>query len=495
MEAVSPTKPTTMEDLQAYFAPFRKNIIGIDETFSDAYGSKKVIYADWIASGRLYGPMEDALKEKLGPFISNPHSYSSYTGQQVTHAYAEARKIIRTHVNANEDDCLVTTGSGMTGALMRLQEILGIKGKPNSNETDRPVVFITHMEHHSNQVSWMETNADVVVLPPASELLVEASILEEELKKYADRKVKIGAFTACSNVTGIITPYHEMAAVMHKYGGYCVVDFAASAPYVNMDMHPEDPEQSLDAICFSPHKFLGGPGACGILVFDKKLHNGTPCVPGGGNVKWTDPWGHFGYTADVEAQEDGGTPGFIQAIRAAMAIKIKDEMNVEKMHARELQLLKRCFAEMEAMPSVEIVGGTNTDIPRIGAVAFNIEGLHYNLVVRLLNDYFGVQARGGWSCASTYCHFLFDINEEESHALTDRISANNLTGKPGWVRISVHPTMTDSELDEIIVAVKSICENKEKWAADYHFEPTNNEYYPNDDSKLLKVDAKSFFEF
>ena len=489
------SKSVEMENLEDYFAPFRNNIVGNNKSFTDAYGTKKVIYADWIASGRLYEPMEKALVEKLGPFISNPHSYSSYTGQQVTHAYAEARNIIRKHVNANADDCLVTTGSGMTGALMRFQEMIGLKTEKGVEGPEKPVVFITHMEHHSNQVSWMETNADVIVLPANEDLLVNPKYLEVELKKYADRKVKIGAFTACSNVTGIITPYYELAEIMHNHGGICIVDFAASAPYVDMEMHPENPKQKLDAICFSPHKFLGGPGACGILVFDKSLHCGRPCVPGGGNVKWTDPWGEFGYTSDIEAQEDGGTPGFLQAIRAAMAIKVKDQMTVELMHEREHTLLKRCFAEFEAIEGVSIVGGSNTEIPRIGAVAFNIEGLHYNLVVRLLNDYFGVQARGGWSCASTYCHFLFDINQESSNELTSRINANDSTGKPGWVRISVHPTMTDAELTEVIRGVKALSDNKSKYAEDYYFEPSNNEYYPKDDSKLLKVDTSVFFDF
>tara|TARA_R110002072_G_scaffold200416_2_gene358155 strand:+ start:2602 stop:4086 length:1485 start_codon:yes stop_codon:yes gene_type:complete len=484
-----------MENMEEYFAPFRNNIIGVDESFTDTYGTKKVIYADWIASGRLYRPMENALLEKLGPFISNPHSYSSYTGQQVTQAYAEARKIIRDHVNADENDCLVTTGSGMTGALMRLQEMLGLKSGKELKGREKPVVFITHMEHHSNQVSWMETCADVVVLPPAKDVLVDPEILENALKDYKDRKTKIGAFTACSNVTGIITPYYDLAEIMHNHGGICIVDFAASAPYVDMDMHPENPKHKLDAICFSPHKFLGGPGACGILLFDKALHCGRPCVPGGGNVRWTDPWGKFGYTSDIEAQEDGGTPGFIQAIRAAMAIKIKEQMNVQLMHKRELSLLKKCFSEFESIDGLEIVGGTNTEIPRIGAVAFNIEGLHYNLVVRLLNDYFGIQARGGWSCASTYCHFLFDIDKEASNSLTERIEANNLTGKPGWVRISVHPTMADWELEELIKAVKYLRSNRESLLKDYYFEPKNNEYYPKDSDKLLKVNRQAFFEF
>jgi selenocysteine lyase/cysteine desulfurase len=349
------------------------------------------------------------------------------------------------------------------------------------------------MEHHSNHVSWMETDADVVVLPPAEELLVDSKILEKALIEYKDRKVKIGAFTACSNVTGIITPYYEMAALMHQYGGYCIVDFAASGPYVSMDMHPANPEEKLDAICFSPHKFLGGPGSCGILVFDKELHCGAPCVAGGGNVKWTDPWGGFGYTSDMEAMEDGGTPGFLQAIRAAMAIVLKDQMVVTRMHQREKELLNTCFTAFEKMEDVEIVGGNNLEVDRIGVVAFNIEGLHYNLVVRILNDRFGVQARGGWSCASTYCHYLFDIDKETSRELANRIDDCDMHGKPGWVRVSLHPTMTDGELNEVIQAVSEIRANKH-WGEDYYFEPSNNEYYPKDKNMLLKVDAKRFFK-
>lgn len=482
------------QDLESYFSTFRQNIIGINEEFTDAYGHKKVLYADWIASGRLYQPIEDILVRELGPFVSNPHSYSSYTGQQVTHAYAEARNIIKRHVNANDDDVLVTTGSGMTGALMRFLEIIGIKSKGTNKEEDRPVVFITHMEHHSNHVSWMEADADVVVLPPAEEILVDSSILAGTLEKYKDRKVKIGAFTACSNVTGIITPYYEMAELMHQHGGYCIVDFAASAPYVDMDMHPENPNQKLDAICFSPHKFLGGPGGCGVLVFDKKLHCGIPCVPGGGNVTWTDPWGGFGYTSNIEALEDGGTPGFMQAIRAALSIRLKDEMGVANMKKRDNELIVNCFAAFNAIMDVDVIGGTNSGLERIGAVAFNIKDMHYNLVVRILNDRFGVQARGGWSCASTYGHYLFDIDKDSSKELGARIDASNMTGKPGWVRISLHPTMTNVELEEIIDAVKEICTNKQ-WADEYYFEPTNNEYYPNDKNNLLKVDTDRFFQF
>ena len=246
------SKSVEMENLEDYFAPFRNNIVGNNKSFTDAYGTKKVIYADWIASGRLYEPMEKALVEKLGPFISNPHSYSSYTGQQVTHAYAEARNIIRKHVNANADDCLVTTGSGMTGALMRFQEMIGLKTEKGVEGPEKPVVFITHMEHHSNQTSWLETIAKVVVIPSNNEGLPCLDSLKSLLLEYSQISIKIAAITGCSNVTGIRTNYHEVSKIMHQNNGLCFVDFACSAPYVSIDMHPADEYSYLDAIIFSP---------------------------------------------------------------------------------------------------------------------------------------------------------------------------------------------------------------------------------------------------
>jgi selenocysteine lyase/cysteine desulfurase len=256
-------------NLERYFSKFRENTVGVDHSFKSIYGNQKLLYADWVASGRLYAPIEDYMLNKMGPMIANTHSFSSQTGKVSTYAYQHARNIIKRSVNANASDVLVTTGTGMTSALSKLQRIIGLHAR---YESDKPVIFITHMEHHSNQVPWYEINADVVILPPDENNLVDPKILSKELEKYSDRSLKIGSFTACSNVTGIITPYYELAKIMHQNGGFCFVDFAASAPDVTIDMHPEDPQQQLDAIFFSPHKFLGGPGTCGILVFNEKLY-------------------------------------------------------------------------------------------------------------------------------------------------------------------------------------------------------------------------------
>ncbi|MFS4455663.1 aminotransferase class V-fold PLP-dependent enzyme [Maribacter sp. 2304DJ31-5] len=488
------------DSLESHFQEFRKHIIGSTTTFNSVYGEKKLLYADWIASGRLYGPIEDTMTDVIGPMVANTHSFSSETGKASTYAYRHAREIIKKHVNAGDDDILVTAGTGMTGVLSRLQRIMGlrfpdaVKAKAEMPEREKPVVFITHMEHHSNQVPWMETVADVVILSCDEHKLVHPRTLEKALEKYKERPLKIGAFTACSNVTGIITPYHELAKIMHTHGGYCIMDFAASAPYVKIDMHPEDEDERLDAVLFSPHKFLGGPGTCGVLVFNKEMYNADcPDVPGGGNVKWTNPWGEYEYHEDIETKEDGGTPGFLQVMRTALAIRLKEKMNEDKIAEREEELLALCFQRLEQIPGLYILG--NNDEKRIGCVSFGVEDIHYNLIVRLLNDRFGIQVRGGWSCASTYGHHLFDLDQNSSKDITKGIAKQDLTIKPGWVRLSLHPTTTNAEVVFICDAIKAVVQNASEWRNEYKYNPQSNEfeYLKGGDDEIIQK-TKDWFK-
>lgn len=490
MNAIEPTtKPTEPE---CYFSKFRENTVGIDHTFESVYGEQNLVYADWVASGRLYAPIEDIMLNKIGPMIANTHSLSSQTGKTSTYAYQYAREIIKKSVNANESDVLVTTGSGMTAALSKLQRIIGVR-KNYETETDKPVVFITHMEHHSNQVPWYEINADVVILPPDDNNLVNPKALVDAIAKYADRSLKIGSFTACSNVTGIITPYHELAKIMHQNNGLCFVDFAASAPYVKIDMHPSDPEEQLDAIFFSPHKFLGGPGTCGILVFNEKLYQSDfPDNPGGGNVRWTNPLGKYCYSDSIEVREDGGTPGFLQVIRTALALELKEQMGIEKIKEREKELLDLCFSRLQKIQGLSILGDLTTE--RIGCVSFVIEDIHYNLIVRLLNDRFGIQVRGGWSCASTYAHYLFNISEKKSAEITNELLQRNQTNKPGWVRLSLHPITTNEELLYICDAIEKVALNYKKWKKDYEYNSVSNEFENPKIKDNIEREVKQWFK-
>lgn len=488
-----------MSKLTEHFSKFRENTIGSDFYIKTPYGEKKMIYADWVASGRLYRPIEERIINDLGPFVANTHTETTETGTMMTKAYQYAHKSLKQHVNANENDVIITAGFGMTVVVNKLQRILGLKTcsrleKEVSIPTeDVPVIFITHMEHHSNHTSWLETIADVVLLTPTAENRVNPKVLEIEIKKYSDRKLKIGSFTACSNVTGVEPDFYELAKIMHQHGGYAFIDFAASAPYVDMDMHPADPEKKLDAIFFSPHKFLGGPGGSGVLIFDKELYNCTiPDHPGGGTVEWTDPWGGHKYYDDIELREDGGTPGFLQAIKAAMAVEIKDLMDTKLIQQREQELVDMAFEGFEKIQGLHILADDVRH--RLGIFSFWFEDIHFNLIVKLLNDRYGVQVRGGCACAGTYGHFLLNVTPEESKRITEKINSGDLSEKPGFIRASLHPTMTDKELKFLIEAVSEIAENHLEWKEDYIYDPKTNEFYhKSEENKDSRV--KEWFRF
>lgn len=481
-----------MTKLEEHFLSFRRNTSGNDVTIDTIQGKKKLIYADWIASGRLYLPIEEAIAGRFGPLVGNTHSESNYTGSVMTRAYHHAHKKIKEHVNASKKDIIITAGSGMTGVINKFQRILGLRVPEllrkfiHMEETVKPVVFLTHMEHHSNQTSWLETICDVVVVPPAENGLVSEENLIIELEKYQDRPVKFGAFSACSNVTGIVTPYHKLAKIMHEAGGYAFIDFACSAPYVDIDMHPADPAEKLDAIFFSPHKFLGGPGTPGVLVFDSELyHNTVPDDPGGGTVDWTNPWGEYRFVDDIEAREDGGTPPFLQTIKAAMAIMLKEEMGTENILSREHEMLPGFMEKLERIPGLHILAGNHRD--RLGCVSFYMDNIHYNLVVKILNDRYGIQVRGGCSCAGTYGHYLLNVDPWMSKRITEKISHGDLSEKPGWVRVSIHPTMTNDEIDLIAEAVSEIRKNIDRWSSDYKYDNHRNEFVSTGGDPVLEV--------
>lgn len=413
--------------------------------------------------------------------MANTHTETSTSGAAMTLAYHEARKIIKQHVNANDTDVLITAGSGMTGVVNKFQRILGLKvaeslkDHTNIPEDIRPIVFISHMEHHSNQTSWLETIADVEVVPSNSEGLVCLENFEKSIKKHEHRKIKIVSITSCSNVTGIKTPYHKVAKLIHSYNGLCFVDFACCAPYVHIDMHPEVEEEYLDAIYFSPHKFLGGPGSAGVLIFNKSLYKNTvPDNPGGGTVSYTNPWGQHDYFDDVEMREDGGTPAFLQTIRVALAIQLKEQMGTENIKDRENEINKVIFNTLESLEGVKILAPNQKK--RLSIFSFYFEKYHFNLVVKLLNDRFGIQTRGGCSCAGTYGHFLLNVDQVTSNRIKDEILHGCNTDKPGWVRLSVHPTITNKEVAFVCASLKELSKNIETWSKDYEYYPIKNDY-------------------
>ena len=397
-----------------------------------------------------------------------------------------------------QHDALIFCGSGMTHAVNKLQRILGLRIPEQKRgalqndtikdlqENDRPIVFVSHMEHHSNHTSWLETIADVIIIPPAPDGNIDLDGFAELLEYHGQRSYKIAAITACSNVTGIETPYYAVARMIHGVGGYCFVDFACSAPYVPMDMHPSDPAASLDAIYFSGHKFLGGPGTPGVLIFNKRLYNNrVPDQPGGGTILYSNPWNVHEFITDIEQREDAGTPSFYGAIKLALCIRLKETMGTELIRKREAEIMATVLQNIEKIPGVFILEPKYRK--RLGIISFIVPGIHHDLFVKMLNDRFGVQARSGCSCAGTYGHYLLKVGRKKSYQVLHDLLRGEHLSKPGWIRLSIHPTMGNAVINTMMDAVRQIVLNAEDWCKDYYYDRQSQCFLLKDKSKRKAV--------
>ena len=460
-------------------AMLRAQTLGADAPIRTPFGERLLVYADYTASGRCLGFVEDYCCG-LATLYGNSHTEDSLTGHSMTHLLHEAEAAIKRALNAGPHGKVICCGNGSTGAIHKLQEILGVAIPPatlhflrnslgeeavDAAREMQPVVFVGPYEHHSNEVTWREGMVTVVEVELDAEGALDLAHLDRLLQdpKYEGRKL-MGSFSAASNVTGLKSPVHEIARLLRGRGAIALFDYAASAPYVPIDMNPPgDPEGKLDAVFFSPHKFIGGPGSSGVLVFDEALYpkHLPPTVGGGGTVDYVGPQGHD-FTADIEAREKAGTPGIFQVVRAALALEIKRELGIETIRKREHELLDHALSRWTNHERIEILGPTNPS-KRIGIVSFNIadgEGgyLHPKLVTTLLNDLFGIQSRAGCSCAGPYGHRLLAIDEETSERYRSIIRKGHHGVKPGWCRVGLHYTMDDAEVAYVTDAVEFVAD-------------------------------------
>ena len=488
----------------ASFEFLRDQIVGVDSTFTTPFGERLMVYCDYTASGRCLLFVENYL-QSLQRTYANTHTEDDTTGRNMTQLLHEAEASIKAAVNAGPDGRIISIGTGATGAINKLQQILGVYCPPATRArifaefesfagADRrralerhmcahqPVVFVGPFEHHSNEVSWREGFATVVEVRLDAEGGLDLKHLDELLQapQYQGR-VRVGSFSAASNVTGMRTPVHAIARLLHAHGAIACFDFAASAPYVAIDMNPPcaDGDASIDAVFISPHKYLGGPGSSGVLVFNKRLYQEqlAPTVAAGGTVDYVSEIDQD-FIADIEEREKAGTPGTLQVLKAALALRVKDWIGAERIETREQQLLRRAMQRWQRAPSIEILGNPDP-ARRIGIVSFNLLAqakderpryLHPKFVTALLNDLFGIQSRAGCSCAGPYGHKLLDIDPARSDRYRQWVKKGYGGIKPGWCRIGFHYSMDDAEANYIIDAIEFVGEHGHRFIPLYRFD-------------------------
>ncbi len=464
----------------------RRSVIGEGDLFPTPFGLRPLIYSDYTASGRALRFIEEYITDNVLPFYANTHSEASATGRQTTAFREQARGLIRKSLNAGDDHAVIFCGSGASSAIQKMVDILNIRIPANlddahgfSGQIDdgaRPVVFVGPYEHHSNELAWRETIVDMVAIPLGTSGGIDQDILRQRLVEYADRPLKIASFSAASNVTGLLTDVEPITRLLHEYGALAFWDYAAAGPYVAIDMTGVQDgcgDSSIDALYISPHKFIGGPGTPGVLVLKRKLlTNRVPSLPGGGTVSYVSPESHKYHPAG-EAREEGGTPAIVESIRAGLVFQLKDAVGANVIERLEDDMIRRAIKRWSQHPAIHILGDLSA--PRTSILSFLVmwqgKPLHFGFVDALMSDLFGIQVRGGCSCAGPYGHELLNIDMDHSRAISRAVDGGHAILKPGWVRLNFNYFIGEETFDYVLQAVELIAEHGWRLLGKYHYDP------------------------
>ncbi|OFE13884.1 aminotransferase [Pseudohongiella acticola] len=460
----------------------RDNVIGQRHCIRTAFGDRPLVYADYTASGRSLGFIEDYIREQVLPFYANTHTETTYTGARTSALRESSRQMIRRAVNGSADDKVIFCGSGATAAINKLIDVLNLRLPADLDqrcqlsaklpEDERPVVFIGPYEHHSNELPWRESIARLELIPLNSAGSIDLNALETALIRHQQRNLLIGSFSAASNVTGIKTDVAAITALLKRFGALACWDYAAAGPYVRIDMNADD---ALDAVFLSPHKFVGGPGTPGILVAKQGLfRNRVPAMVGGGTVSYVTPDDHV-YVTDIERREEGGTPAIVESIRAGLVFSLQQQVGIDVIQAKEQAMAETVMARLQACDNIEVLG--NADGHRLPIFSLRFwhgkRELHYGFVVSLLNDLFGIQARGGCSCAGPYAHSLLGMDMAYSKRVQAAVTSGAGLMRPGWVRLNFNYFIDAEELEYLLRALELVARHGWRLLRCYRYEASH----------------------
>ncbi|GAA6014457.1 hypothetical protein JCM10207_001613 [Rhodosporidiobolus poonsookiae] len=476
------------EDPAELVRTIRDSVVGEGAVFPGPFGPRRITYSDYTASGRALSFIEDTIQRDILPHYANTHSESSHVGRQTLRFREDARAAIHRSVGGGPDDLVVACGSGSTAAIRKVIDILGLS-KPT---TPRTVVFIGPYEHHSNELPWRESAADVVCISLTDDGQIDQADLARRLVEFRDCAC-IGSFSAGSNVTGLLSDVSTITTLLHRHGALALWDYAACAPYVPINMNPSRSPSSLanlDAIFISPHKFPGGPGTPGILVAKRHLfRNAVPSTPGGGTVDFVTHTSHR-YTPDLVAREEGGTPAIVESIRAGLVFQLKDRVGPAHIQRLEHSFARRAIQRWRRHPHLHLLG--NLDLPRLSIISFNVLSpsggvLHHNFVVALLSDLFGIQTRGGCSCAGPYGHRLLSVGDALSSRFAAAIAAGHEGLKPGWVRLNFNFFLSERTFEFVLDAVEFVASYGKRFLPLYRFDPHTGAWTHRDSHPVRRL--------
>lgn len=428
-----------------------------------------IIFADDVASGRPCHIVDSLMTSNINPYYSNTHSNAT-CGILMKDMVNKTKDIIREELHLNLEQKIIFSGNGCTGAINHLTY------KIDLDRYSHIVIHSSPFEHHSNFLPWNELlKRHSTLYSGISEhrLIDYTKDFESTLDKYIsdletelstgnnNKRLDILALSGCSNVTGkrFDLFYDDVVKFVKDYqrkgfNVFTVIDYACSAPYIDLDV------SRFDACAFSGHKFLGGQTTPGVLIANETLLQiDVPFQPGGGCVNSADDK-HTNYKQDKELLEMCGTPNICGIIRLGYVLTIKRSI-IDRIHNNDLiigNFITEKLLKLEAKyPDLKVLGLKSRHPRDLPIFPITIKGLHYNLITVLFNDLFGIQTRGGISCAGTLGRIFRETENVD-----------------GWCRISFNYLLTKRQIIKIIKSLEFIIIHGKRFADYYSYDKNKN---------------------